>query len=109
MSELIRVHVFVAKTELTAETLQDVYGMADVTDRSILGLVSGALSQESIDSLRSLNVDVFVDQERGLPDHSVQPFVTQPFVTQDNVVVRIFKRARSWLRVMLDDVDDGYQ
>lgn len=104
MSELIRVHVFVAKTELTAETLQDVYGMADVTDRSILGLVSGALPQESIDSLRSLNVDVFVDQERGLPDHSVQPFVTQ-----DNVVVRIFKRARSWLRVMLDDVDDGYQ
>jgi hypothetical protein len=102
VTEQIRVHVFTDK-RLTAETLQDVYGMQEVRDLTSLGLVSGLLTQESIDSLRALNVSVYPNYERQLPPHEVAD------VPQDAAPVRLFKRARSWLRLNLDDIDDGYR
>jgi hypothetical protein len=66
MSDMISVHVFVAKTGMTAEILQDVYGMTDVIVRAPLGFVSGFLAQDSIDSLRALNVEVYHNQEQSV-------------------------------------------
>lgn len=94
MSASIRAHVFIEKNGLTIDTLRDVYGMTEVSDHSPVGLVSGKLSQSSIDSLRALRVLVAIDYYQ-----AAKP--------PDNAIVRTFKLARSWCRVMLDDFDDG--